>query len=594
MVRDYATEYAKAVVSGKKELACQAEILACKRHLDDLKRKDLVFRADIAEKHIRFAEKLHIYIKNEKRYVPLKLRGFQKFILCSIFGWYTSTGIRRFNEMYCQLARKNGKSFLNSFLCLDFSTLSAIKDGQIYTAGTNYANASIVWNDTVKLIEADSKLSEYFAIKDYGDSRSKIINKRNGTKIIPLSGTSDKDGFLPYLACIDEYHLHQDDSMYNVLLDGQVGLHNSLLAVITTAGNNLNGPCYKQYKYCKQVLTGAIKQDNLFVYINEIDLPDSHEFEEEYTEKLWNPLNWSQANPLLLYSDDYHITKDENAWRDFTSIAEKAKKEEGSTLSNFLIKKLNNWTTVGSSSFVNDLDWVACGTDNLPDLKGKRCFLGLDLSSKNDLSSLSAIFPVQEGINIPYLWSISFLPKNTLERHIRKDHFAYDKAEKYGYLKLTDCGGKNGFILDYEYIAQFVKNWIKENELKVALFGYDAMGIQGILASLMNDIDTEFVEIVQTAKSLNETCRYFQGLVAGRQIQYDKNNELLTYSIINAVATLNSKKEMLIDKNGGKIDAIDACLDATKCMLLTDGNNENQAEKDKKIVDEWLKIMDDW
>ena len=208
--------------------------------------------------------------------------------------------------------------------------------------------------------------------------------------------------------------------MYNVLLDGQVGLHNSLLAVITTAGSNLNCPCYKQYKYSKQVLSGAIKQDNLFVYINEIDLPDSHKNEEEYREKLWDKRNWAQANPLLLYSDDYHVTKDKNAWRDFTSIADKAKKEEGSTLSNFLIKKLNNWTTVGSSSFVNDLDWVACGTEDLPDITGKRVFLGLDLSSKNDLSSFTALFPAQEGINIPYLWSISFLPKNTLEDRDRK------------------------------------------------------------------------------------------------------------------------------------------------------------------------------
>ena len=35
---DYATEYAKAVVSGKKEMACKAEVLVCKRHLNDLER----------------------------------------------------------------------------------------------------------------------------------------------------------------------------------------------------------------------------------------------------------------------------------------------------------------------------------------------------------------------------------------------------------------------------------------------------------------------------------------------------------------------------------------------------------------------------
>ena len=589
---DYATEYAKAVVSGKKEMCCKAEIQACQRHLDDLKRTDISWHPDLAEKHIRFAETIPIYNKNEKRYEKLNLRGFQKFILCSLFGWYKD-GSRRFTECYIQLARKNGKSFLNSFLCLDFSTLSAIKDGQVYCAGTNYANASIVWQDCKKMLESDSKLGQYFLVKDYYDSRSKIINKRNNTKIVPLSGSADKDGFMPYLACIDEYHLHHDDSMYNVLLDGQVGLNNSLISVITTAGagTSLSGPCYRQYKYAKSVLNGTIKADEFFTFICEIDLPDSHLHEKEYDDTLWDERNWAQANPLLLYDDDYHVTKDPSKWRDFRSIGEKAKKEQGSTLSNFLIKKLNCWTTISGENFVSIEDFEKCGTTELPDITGKRCFIGLDLSSKNDLSSITAVFPPQEGLNVVYLYSHSFLPKNTLEKHIRRDKFPYDKAEKHGYLSLTDCNGKNGYILDYHYIAQFLKQFISENKLQVAMLGYDPMGIQGILSDLMTDIDTEFVEIVQTPKSLNETCRYFQGLVQGRQIQYDRNNELLTYSIVNAVAVLNSKQELLIDKQAGRIDPIDACLDATKCMLLTD-KNLLQKEKDSATVDEWLSLMD--
>ena len=170
-MRDYATEYAEAVVAGKKEKCCKAEIQACMRFLKDKERTDLEWHPELAEKHVEFAEKLSIYIKNEKRYVKFKdcMRGFQKFIICNLFGWYKD-GVRRFNEMYCQLARKNSKSFLNSFLALDFATLSAIKDGQIYCAGTNYANASIVCQDCKKLIEADPKLEQYFLIRSDSDN----------------------------------------------------------------------------------------------------------------------------------------------------------------------------------------------------------------------------------------------------------------------------------------------------------------------------------------------------------------------------------------------------------------------------------------
>lgn len=591
-MRDYATEYAEAVVSGKKELACKAEIQACQRHLDDLKRPDLEWKPELAEKHIEFAEKLSIYIKNEKKFVPLRLRGFQKFIICSLFGWYQN-GIRRFTEMYCQLARKNSKSFMNSFLCVDFSTLSAIKDGQIYCAGTNYANASIVWQDCKKLIEADDRLEQYFQIKDYYDSRSKIICKKNGTTVVPLSGDAKKDGFLPYLACVDEYHLHETDAMYNVLLDGMVGLNGHLLSVITTAGNNLNGPCYRQYKYAKQVLAGTIKADELFVYICEIDLPDAHKNEKEYNETLWNRENWAQANPLLLYDDDFHVTKDPTKWKDFISIAEKAKKEEGTTLNNFIIKKLNCWSTTGAGdAFVNMDDWSACGGPPI-DITGKKCFIGLDLSSKNDLASFSAVFPVQEGLNVPYIYSHSFLPENTLETHIQRDKAPYDRWSLRGLISLTNCDGANGYILDYKFIAKYLKEFITENKLQVLQLGFDSMGIQGIMADLQEFIPADsMVEIGQYPKSLNETCRYFQGLVAGRAISYDKNNELLSWSIVNAIAVLNSKKELLIDKQKqrNRIDPIDAVLDAVKCLLVAD-NDKTQAEKDLQTVDDWLKLM---
>lgn len=589
-VRDYATEYAKAVVSGKKECACKAEILACKRHLADLKRKDLEWRPEEAEKHIEFAEYLQIYIKNEKRYVPLQLRGFQKFILCNLFGWYKN-GIRRFTEAYIQIGRKNGKSFLNSFLCLDFSTLSAIKDGQIYTAGTNYANASIVWQDCKALIEADERLNQFFAIKDYSDSRSKIINKQNGTKIIPLSGDTKKDGFLPYLACVDEYHLHETDDMYNVLLDGQVGLNNSLLAVITTAGKNLNNPCYRQYKYAKSVLEKVIKADELFVYISEIDLPDPHKHEEEYNKTLWDKTNWAQANPLLLYDDDYHVTKDVNKWKDFESIAEKAKKEEGTTLNNFIIKKLDVWTTIGTDAYVNADDWAACATEKIPDISGMKCYIGLDLSSKNDLSSFSVVFPAQGDLNVPYIYSHSFLPKGSLQKHIMRDKLAYDRLALAGYVSLTDCNGTNAFILDYKFIASFLKGFIKENKLEVLMLGYDAMGIGGIMQDL-DDIPCEKVEIGQYPKSMNETTRNFQGTVQGRALTYDANNELLSWSVRNAVAVLNSKKEMLIDKKfqRNRIDPIDAVLDAWKCMHLA-GTAISQEKKNMQTIDDWINLM---
>lgn len=593
---DFATKYAKQVVNGEK-MACEAEINVCKRHLKDLERArkhedGLEWHPEIAVRHIELAEKLKFYNKNEKKYEILKLRGFQKFIIASLFGWYKN-GIRRFTESFVEMARKNGKSFLCAFLAFDFSTLSAIKDGQIYTAGTNFYNASIVWNDVKKTIEGNKQLEEYFQVKDYRDSRSVIINKKNGTNIIPLSGTTDKDGFLPLCAVVDEYHLHDTDEMYNVLLDGQVGLHGSLTIAITTAGFNLNSPAYAEYKYSKQVAKGTITADNLFVYIAEMDLPDPHKQPVEYEKELWNKENWAKANPLLLFDTDTTITTDENKWIDFSNKAEKARKQEGSVLRDFLTKQLNVWTTLGSEAYISEQDFGKCAVNKtLQAFIGKKCYAGIDLSSKNDLSTFSFVFPEQEGVEKPYIYSHSFLPKATVPRHIRTDKVPYDTWNKRGLITFTDLNGKNGYILDYRAIFKKVRELIEKYHLKVIKVGYDPMGISAVLADLEDIFEAEAIEIGQYPKSMNDTTRHFRSTVQGHGIEYDYKNELLVYSIVNAEAVLNSKDELIIDKKNvnHRIDPVDCILDAWKCMLL-DKETESQAEKDERKIDEWIDLM---
>jgi phage terminase large subunit-like protein len=123
------------------------------------------------------------------------------------------------------------------------------------------------------------------------------------------------------------------------------------------------------------------------------------------------------------------------------------------------------------------------------------------------------------------------------------------------------------------------------------MLGYDAMGIGGIMQDL-DDIPCEKVEIGQYPKSLNDACRNMQGTVAGRTCCYDKNNELLSWSMVNAQSVVNSKQELLIDKKmqRHRIDPIDAVLDAWKCMLLTD-DNAAEAEKQQQTIDDWLNLM---
>lgn len=599
---DRTTEYARAIVAGRK-ICCRAELDACRRHLRDLSNPELEWRPEEAERHIEFANLLSYYDDTEKRTKQLSTRGFQNFIIGSLFGWYRKSGYRRYTQAYVQVARKNGKSFLCGDLCLDFAMLSGVPDGQIYCAGTKLDDALITWGEVKKFVKSDPDLEEYFKIKDYNNSTSRIIHKSNGTVIRPLSGLDERDGFKPLLNVVDEYHLHKTPQMMKVLLDGQIGYPNSLTVVITTAGFDLNRPCYQHYIYSKKVAAGTVQADFLFVYIAEMDLPDSHTEPDAYEEALWNETNWAKANPLKLFDTDYDVTIKPEKWQDFRDAASMAREKGGFDLTDFLVKQVNVWTTLGSSAYISPSDWADCGKQGLLLTKFKKCriHVGFDLSSKNDLASMTIIVPPQdipgtdEVLEKPYIWSHSYLPKNTLQRHITQDKAPYDQWVRKGLLTLTDCGGTNGFILDYKFILEDLRSILTENEFTVVSVGYDPMGISGMIADLEEICgpDAELIEIVQNPKSLNDATRSFRDTVKGQGVLYDLDNDLLTRSIGNAVVVVNSKKELLIDKKtaGNRIDPVDSVLDCWKVCMLAD-DLERKAAKEAATVDEWLDLMD--
>lgn len=573
---DRVTEFAKKTIAENKE--CKAIIQACQRHLKDLKNPDFEWRPLESEKYLQFAEKLHFQDDNKKEIHKLCLKPFQAFIIGSVFGWYRN-GARRFSDCYLQLGRKNGKSFLSAFFCLCFAFVCPTRFGEIYCAGTELENASFAWKECMKFIELEKGLKKRFHIQEY---RHIIKNRKNGSIIKAISGNQEADGKKGICNIIDEYHLHETSAMYSVLRDGQIGMKGALSVVITTAGFNLNRDCYSQYKFAKNVLAGAVKQENLFVFIAEADLPDAHDFPEEYEKELWNPEQWRKANPLVLDTDDPAI------WQKWHDKANEAKEKGGELLRDFIVKHLDCWRAVGGSPFVPAEAWAKCGSKKtLEYFVDRDVIIGLDFSSKNDLSSFCLLFPPKEKDEKVYAYSHSFMPAKTLAKHIRSDKAPYDLWAQQGLLTLTTCGGNNGYILDYKFILEKLKEIIKNQKLHVLMICYDPMGASGIIAD-MEEICENLIEIGQYPKSMNDACRHCQGTILGGGIEYDEKNELLTRSMIDAQAITDSKKQMIIDKqeNRNRIDPIDALLDAWKGWLTV------KPEEKLDYMDNWLDLMD--
>jgi phage terminase large subunit-like protein len=101
------TDYAQCVVAGQ-IIAGEHVRLACQRHLDDLRRDDVRFAPELAQRAIDFFGRLR---QSKGRWAgdPLTLQPWQAFVVGSIFGWRQGE-LRRFRNAYVSVARKNGKA----------------------------------------------------------------------------------------------------------------------------------------------------------------------------------------------------------------------------------------------------------------------------------------------------------------------------------------------------------------------------------------------------------------------------------------------------------------------------------------------------
>jgi phage terminase large subunit-like protein len=552
---DRTTQYAIHVVEGK-EIAGRYVKLACNRHLDDIEKSKLApykykFDLDKALEAIEFFECLR-FTDGEPELVgqPVGLFPFQDFIVGSLFGWVEKgTGYRRFRKSYVQLSRKNAKSLLNSGIAIKLSGFDDYANAQVYCTATKMKQARIVWEQASKFINIEPDLRELFKIKDHDAIIECLLN---GGKIMALGrDTGTIDGFDPHGGIIDEYHSHKTNQMVKLLEDGSVNQKQSLISIITTAGFDLNGPCYTEYEYCCNVLEGIFQADQYFIYIAQMDKEDD----------IWNPKNWPKCNPL--------VAKLPQGIGNLKRFATEAREKGGEDLRNFITKSLNIWYKHSDNQYLDIDNWKNCACNlTLEDFKGRECVLGLDLSSGGDLTSGVLEFDYIDNGEINYFFhQHSFMPKMRLDRHKKEDKAPYDVWANEGLITLTETLG--GYKTDYKYIIAYFKELIERYNLKLKAIAYDPHNADAFLSDL-ESFGVDCIEIVQSAKSLNTPTEDFQLSVDNGTVKYNRKDGLFRFCGVNAVTTSNSFGEIKIDKEHRteRIDPIDAAIDAHKIVIL--------------------------
>ena len=571
---DRVTEYARSVVAG--DVFCgRLHRLACKRHLEDLKRQrtpafPYYWDAEAADRVLQYAETLTIAEGAEPK--PVRLIPSQVFDLGCTFGWKkVSNNARRFRRRYKSIARQNGKTFENGIMGTYVAGFSGYKHGKLFTVATKKRQARLAWEEMSKFVTVDPDLGELFDVKDY---KSTIIATETECTIEALSREAGlDDGFRSIYSSIDELHQHKDNKIYKAIYNGTRSLPETLVSMITTRGDQLNSFCKEMDDYAIKVLEGLTTAEDFFIDIYCLDPGDD----------LWDEANWVKANPFLC--------RDPERLETLRQDAQTARDMGGSDLRDFITKCLNMWVKNTDDQFIDPEAWQACGSERrlaqVVEAGHRDCWVGLDLSSGGDLTTLALEFPLPGGRY--YIYSHSFMPRGRLEEHIETDLAPYDIWEQQGLITVT--GGSTDYMNDYKFIVAHLAELRERFGLNFLGVGIDPHNAAGVMQDL-EAFGCPVVTITQSARSLNDATVAVQLLTKGGQLEYDKANELLTWSMVNAAIVRNSFEEIKVDKKPGarfkRIDPVDAIIDAHALMLLTTGGESIDYDS---ALEDYLSLM---
>lgn len=526
-------KYAQSIINNE-IIACEKHIWACKRFEKDFENELYYFdEVELLKFYLwsrQFKHRAGV-LKNQ----IIDLTDFQLFIIANLFCWKRKdNNYRRYRKAYIQLARKNAKSQLLSLIA-SYECFLSDEQSEVYLSGWDKEQSSIVYREIESQLQGCERLQG-----KYKNSYGKVTSLKDGSFIKPLSreARNTGDGTNPSVGIVDEYHAHKTSEIYDVILSGMVARPQPLMTVITTAGFDLTRPCYKEYEYVSKILDPSIDIDNdeYFAIICELDKEDSIKDENV----------WIKANPIVAtYEEGISYLRGEL----------KAALDAPEKLRNFLTKNMNKWVDMRDGGYMDMSKWKEAYQEfDYEDFRNQECVVGIDLSTKLDLTSIGIEF-IKGGKY--YVFSHSFMPRDTFEKRVREARLPFDLWHKEGWLTVTD-----GMVVDYNYIKRYIQDLEEKYNFTIRDICYDPWNATQF-ANDMSELGYSMVEIRQGIKTLGEPCKSFREEAYQGNL-FHNNNPVLNWACSNAIVKQDSNANFMLDKSQSseKIDPLAALINA--------------------------------
>lgn len=451
----------------------------------------LWFDRDAGEHVIAFVEGLCKHHKGEWAGRPLLLEEWQREVLRIAFGWMREDGTRRFRIIYIEVPRKNGKSELSAALGLYLLVADQEPGAEVYSSATKKDQAKIVHDTATAMVRASSELRRFVKVQRNNLSCARLVSKFE-----PLGADSSTlDGLNPHGNIVDELHAHKDRGVWDVLDTAMGARRQPLTIAITTAGvYDPESIGWQQHEHAVKVLEEAIVDEAFFAFIACADEADDWTAEA----------TWAKANPNFGVS-----VKPEY----LAGQALKAATQPSFT-NTFLRLHLNRWTQQ-QDRWLSLEQWNACDEELTPAamrareaaLAGARCFAGLDLSTKLDITALALWFPATHDLLLRF-----WCPEETVMQRASRDRVPYDAWVRDGWLTATD-----GNVIDYDRVRADIV--ALGERFSIAQIAFDPWNATQLATQLAGD-GFETVETRQGYKTLSEPSKEFEKLITSATIRH--------------------------------------------------------------------------
>ena len=341
---------------------------------------------------------------------------------------------------------------------------------------------------------------------------------------------------------------------YDNFKSAQISLPQPLMFNISTAGKGSSSVGIRVYKEAKEVLKRDDNDSN-FVLIYEPN--KGYDWTDKKVWEMCNP-NWGISVDLSALESAF-----KTAQRSAHSKAE------------FLTKHLDVFVNGADNFFEQDqVEPCLVPTNELGNLSGEPCWIGLDLSKSRDLTCVSLNFPTwdAEGRAILKVKQLYFIPSENIDFREKEDNVPYSELAEQGFVEF--CDGK---LIDQEQIFHFIEDCMDFYDVQQV--NYDPAMSDRLVEKLEN-LGLECVQVDQYARVLNSPLEDAERLFYEQRIMFD--NPLFLYCALNVVVKMDFQGRKVPSKNQSKkkIDGFVAFLCAHKETMdqMIDVNEDDMDE----------------